>query len=126
MSAEVTHKNHHESHIAYGTGRHRHHRATMDLFGIRMAFWKCDMGTAPLHACPDEPDPMERLLVKAAKRRRREPEPTEAPVCTIHPVDRQKAYNGKRMCLTCQQERDRRKRARQVADRIARTALKVA
>lgn len=126
MSAEVTHTNHHHTFTALGTSGHNHHRAVIEAGGLRQSYWKCDMGTAPLHACPAEPDPMERLLVKAAKQRRREPEPTEAPVCTIHPVERQKTYNGKRMCLTCQQERDRRKRARQVADRIARTALKVA
>ena len=125
MSADVVHTNHHASHTAYGTSQHRHHRATIEAGGHRQSYWRCDLGTAPLHACPSDPDPMERLLVKVAKARQRD-EPSGTPVCSIHAVDRQRTYNGKRMCLGCQQERDRRKRARQAADRIARAALKVA
>ena len=73
MSAEVTHRNHHESHIAYGTGNHNHHRGRLERDGAAVGYSRCDLGTGPLRACPDEPDPLERLLVKLAEAAARQP-----------------------------------------------------
>jgi hypothetical protein len=69
MSAEVTHRNHHESHIAFGTGPHNHHRGRLERDGAAVGYSVCMMGTGPLRACPDEPDPEARLLVKLATAR---------------------------------------------------------
>lgn len=67
MSAETVHRNHHESHIAFGTSGHTHHRRILERGGQRVAFWACERnGWGP---CPDEPDPEARLLVKLAAAR---------------------------------------------------------
>ena len=68
MSAETVHRNHHESHIAFGTSGHTHHRRILERGGQKVAFWSCERnGWGP---CPDEPDPEARLLEKLAERRR--------------------------------------------------------
>ena len=67
MSAETVHRNHHESHIAFGTSGHAHHRRILERGGQRVAFWACERnGWGP---CPDEPDPEARLLAKLAAAR---------------------------------------------------------
>ena len=67
MSAETVHRNHHESHIAFGTSGHTHHRRILERGGQRVAFWSCERND--WGPCPDEPDPEARLLVKLAAAR---------------------------------------------------------
>jgi hypothetical protein len=55
--------------VAAGTGPHNHHRGRLERDGAAVGYSVCDLGTGPLRACPDEPDPLERLLVKLATAR---------------------------------------------------------
>ena len=119
MSAETVHRNHHESHIAYGTSGHTHHRRILERGGQRVAFWACERnGWGP---CPDEPDPEARLLVKLAERRRpveraeeprslREPAKGWLPCPTVPWHGTSFKYlnkAGHQVCRECQRDRNR-------------------
>jgi hypothetical protein len=128
MSAETVHRNHHESHIAYGTGNHNHHRGRLERDGAAVGYSRCDLGTGPLRACPDEPDPLERLLVKLATARgRRDAAPVaeHRPVCDRHDRTRWRLYSERAgwLCLDCRSEK---RRVERVGRRISREALRAA
>jgi hypothetical protein len=127
MSAETVHRNHHESHIAFGTSGHTHHRRILERGGQRVAFWSCERnGWGP---CPDEPDPEARLLVKlatktadAARLAEARPEPGD-PCPNGHDAEWRRPRSGNTTyCLLCHRERERRRMAR-VASRIVAAAL---
>jgi hypothetical protein len=40
MSADTVHVNHHESHIAFGSGPHNHHRARLERGGVAVGVGK--------------------------------------------------------------------------------------
>lgn len=126
MSAETVHRNHHESHIAYGTSGHTHHRRILERGGQKVAFWACERnGWGP---CPDEPDPLERLLVKLATARgRRDAAPVAGhrPVCDRHDRTRWRLYSERAgwLCLDCRSEK---RRVERVGRRISREALRAA
>lgn len=121
MSAETVHRNHHESHIAYGTGNHNHHRGRLERDGAAVGYSRCDLGTGPLRACPDEPDPEARLLVKLAERRRpveraeeprslRQPAKGWLPCPTVPWHGTSFKYlnkAGHQVCRECQRDRNR-------------------
>ncbi len=70
MSAETVHRDHHQTFtLARGTGPHNHHRGRLERGGQAVGYSICLMGTGPLRACPDEPDPEARLLAKLAAAR---------------------------------------------------------
>ena len=110
-----------------GTGEHAHHRATLTQAGVSVGYWRCDLGTAhPLSACPDDPDPVERLIIKASRSTTPIPESVvppsgEKPCPRNHDPDRMRIYwtsrpdrvgrTRTRQCLACAAERDRRRRA---------------
>ena len=119
MSAETVHRNHHESHIAYGTSGHTHHRRILERGGQKVAFWACERnGWGP---CPDEPDPEARLLVKLAERRRpveraeeprslRQPAKGWLPCATVPWHGTSFKYlnkAGHQVCRECQRDRNR-------------------
>ena len=120
MSAETVHRNHHESHIAFGTSGHTHHRRILERGGQRVAFWSCERnGWGP---CPDEPDPEARLLVKLAERRGATTT-SPRPFCDRHAPDKVRVYSGNRLCLDCRSEK---RRAERIALRIEKDALRAA
>ena len=119
MSAETVHRNHHESHIAFGTSGHTHHRRILERGGQKVAFWACERnGWGP---CPDEPDPEARLLVKLAERRRpveraeeprslRQPAKGWLPCPTVPWHGTSFKYlnkAGHQVCRECQRDRNR-------------------
>jgi hypothetical protein len=108
-----------------GTGGHTHHRSAIEHDGLRVGFWRCEKGTPDAPWCPSEPDPWILMQRKVAERRaKRADRPSEpAPLCAKHPVERQRTYGKRRVCLVCQSDRDR---TRAIARRIERGALKVA
>lgn len=126
MSAETVHRNHHESHIAFGTSGHTHHRRILERGGQKVAFWACERnGWGP---CPDEPDPEARLLVKLATARgRRDAAPVaeHRPVCDRHDRTRWRLYSERAgwLCLDCRSEK---RRVERVGRRISREALRAA
>jgi hypothetical protein len=63
----IEHHLHRVTRPAHATGGHQHHRATLSDGSVKVSFWRCASGTAPLHACPSEPDPLARLIVKVAE-----------------------------------------------------------
>ena len=119
MSAETVHRNHHESHIAFGTGGHTHHRRILERGGQRVAFWACERND--WGPCPDEPDPEARLLVKLAERRRpverteeprslRQPAKGWLPCATVPWHGTSFKYlnkAGHQVCRECQRDRNR-------------------
>ena len=68
MTAELTHRNHHEKITAYGTGTHTHHRARLSHGSEAVGYWRCAQGTAPTFHCPDDPDPWLALTEKIVRR----------------------------------------------------------
>jgi len=119
----IEHRNHHAQHLALGTGGHTHHRAYIDHDGIRRAFWRCTLGTAPLHACPDEPDPWVRWAEKVMVRQAQPAKPQV--VCDRHDQSRWRLYSERAgwLCLDCRGEKRRFDR---VARRISKEATRAA
>jgi hypothetical protein len=106
----IEHHLHRVTRPAHATGGHQHHRATLSDGSVKVSFWRCASGTAPLHACPEEPDPLARLIVKvaearaaAARRRYKCQHPTEY---------RSTNAQGYSICLECRREATRRSRER--------------
>jgi RNase P subunit RPR2 len=65
----IEHHLHRVTRPAHATGGHQHHRAVLSDGSVKVSFWRCASGAAPLHACPSEPDPLARLIVKVAEAR---------------------------------------------------------
>jgi hypothetical protein len=110
--------------VAAGTGPHNHHRGRLERDGAAVGYSVCMMGTGPLRACPDEPDPLERLLVKLAERRRpveraeeprslREPAKGWLPCPTVPWHGTSFKYlnkAGHQVCRECQRDRNTARR----------------
>lgn len=106
---------------AYGTSAHQHHRAWLEHDGVRVGYATCALSTSPDRHCPDEPDPMERLIAKHARSliARAEAEPKPKGRRCGHRPERVRRYGRNTCCLDCQADRDQRRRIR---DRLAREA----
>ena len=100
---------------ASGTGQHNHRRGIMGDAAIgHIGYSRCDLGTGKLSACPDEPDPVMRLIVKASQ-----PPPVPSPKprtlalrkggCAL-PGHERAARIGGTYCRTCQSGQDRARR----------------
>lgn len=92
---------------ALATGHHQHRRAALEHGGIRVAYWRCRLGTGDTRHCPDELDPWERLAKKAAA----PPPAGPRPFCDVHPFGRERLYGRDRVCMECRNEKKRAWRA---------------
>ncbi len=98
---------------ASGTGQHDHRRAPFTHGGVTVQYWRCDLGTLPLRACPEGPDPVMLLIVKASQR---PPSPPPRTVVALHkggctrPGHERAARIGGTYCRTCRLEQDRARR----------------
>lgn len=118
MNPEHEHRNHHAATHAAGTSGHNHHRRVMEQAGIRVQFWRCDLAAGG--PCPDEPDPLARLLVRIAEAA----VPVPADCLAGHGPEHRKPRKGwpsgeTHYCGECHRLRAEQKR------RMARTAKRI-